>query len=374
MKIGFDAKRAFLNNTGLGNYSRFVIQTLAKQHSQNEYALFTPYTDNVHKHSLARLKNAQIITPSNIFNKSFPNFWRNFNLPNAIRKHKIEVFHGLSNELPRSIKSAACKKIVTIHDLIFMRYPHYYKAIDRRIYINKVIYACKMADTVIAASEQTKRDLQEFFKVPEQKIEVIYQDCNPLFYGQFSTHKLEQVLKDYKLDDDFILSVGTIERRKNQLTLVKALAEVRKDFPLKLVLIGKKMPYCVEIEKFAAQQGLQDAITYMSFVSNEDLPYIYKLATAFVYPSVYEGFGIPVLEAANVQVPVITTACTSMQEIGHEAFSYFDGQSAEDLAAKIKTVVANPTQRDQMRKAGLERAQKFRGEVIGQQIIQLYQR
>lgn len=374
MKIGFDSKRAFLNNTGLGNYARFVIQTLAKTYPEHEYLLFTPQTDNHHKHSLARIKNAEIVTPQNFFNRQFPNYWRNYNLSNALKKRGgVSVFHGLSNELPHGIQKLDCKKIVTIHDLIFMRYPHYYKALDRYIYKSKVARACKVADVVIAASQQTKQDLQELFSVPQEKIQVVYQDCNPLFYAPQSSLKLEQVLKKYNLHDEFILSVGTLERRKNQLTLVQALNQVRKNIPIKLVLIGRKMPYYREIEKFIAQNKLQDAVLHLSFVSTEDLPYIYKLASAFVYPSVYEGFGIPVLEAANTKTPVITTQNTSMQEIGDGAFSYFDGQSVEELALRITNVLTHEAQRARMREEGLARAEMFRGKVIGEQLMKLYQ-
>ena len=279
----------------------------------------------------------------------------------------------MSNELPFGIGKMKLKKVVTIHDLIFLHFPHFYKPIDRWIYTQKSRYACQNADTIIAISEQTKRDIIHFFKIDESKIEVLYQDCDASFYMPIPQFSLEIVQKKYGLVSPFILCVGTIENRKNQLTLVKAFAKIReKNHSLKLVLIGRKTEYFMKIKDFVRKNDLEKHIIFLENIPFKDLPSIYKLAEIFVYPSLFEGFGIPVLEAMNSGVPVITTKGTCMEEVGEEACLYFDGKNVDKLAKMILDITQNETTKIEMVEKGLIQAKKFRAEKLMQQLINIY--
>jgi len=172
MKIGFDAKRAFYNKSGLGNYSRSTIELLTKYYPSHEYVLYTPSTEDAIKFNIP--EKVKTFEPIRFFNKVFKSYWRTFQISNRISEHKLDVYHGLSGELPnKAHKKANTKLIVTIHDLIFLRFPELYKPIDRKFYYQKAKYACEIADRIIAISEQTKSDIIQFLGVEESKIDVV---------------------------------------------------------------------------------------------------------------------------------------------------------------------------------------------------------
>ena len=172
MRIGYDAKRAFNNTSGLGNYSRFVISAMARLFPENKYALFTPKQSTRFRSFYPQNPSVSVIEPTGL-NAKIPGFWRVFNQLSDIKKNKVEIFHGLSNELPVGLSKAGIKSVVTIHDLIFLRFPELYKPIDRLIYKRKFAAACRQADKIVAISEQTKTDIIEFFGTAPEKIEVI---------------------------------------------------------------------------------------------------------------------------------------------------------------------------------------------------------
>ena len=183
MRIGYDAKRAFNNTSGLGNYSRFVISAMARLFPENKYALFTPKQSSRFRSFYPQNPSVSVVEPTGL-NAKIPGFWRVFNQLSDIKKHKVELFHGLSNELPVGLSKAGIKSVVTIHDLIFLRFPELYKPIDRLIYKRKFAAACRNSDKIVAISEQTKADIIQFFGTAPEKIEVIYQDCDPVFHPE----------------------------------------------------------------------------------------------------------------------------------------------------------------------------------------------
>ena len=182
MRIGFDAKRAFHNLSGLGNYSRNVINQLAELYSDNEYFLYNP-KEGIKIYGFPP-ERAVIRRPGNYFHKILPFLWRSWNLPKIIEDDRLDIFHGLSNELPFRIHKSSVRKVVSIHDLIFMVYPDLYKSADRLIYRKKFSYSAKTADIIIAVSEFTKKDIVKYFEIEPSRIEVIYQDCAPVFYNE----------------------------------------------------------------------------------------------------------------------------------------------------------------------------------------------
>ena len=313
MKIGFDAKRAFNNSTGLGNYSRLVILSLLKNFPEHQYYLFTPTIDEKFKNTFSEYNNVEIIAPENYLHKKFHAAWRSYSIGDIVNDLSLDIFHGLSNEIPNGINNKKTKTVVTIHDLIFLRYPDYYNTIDAYIYKKKFKRACQSADLILAASQQTKSDISDYFKIDEQKIKVLYQDCDDAFAKQFTPEEKLTIIKKYNLPKQFILCVGTIEKRKNQLNILKALAKLSKDW--NLVLIGKKTDYAKELFDFASSNNLNDRLHILENISFDDLPIIYQCSQVFVYISEFEGFGIPVLEAMKSEIPIITSNTSSLPEV-----------------------------------------------------------
>lgn len=351
MRIGFDAKRAIHNFTGLGNYSRFVISNLMKYCPENTYKLFIPKIPNNNE------VNSVLQTKNNFFVKEgCKPFWRTFQVVRDIKKENIEVYHGLSNELPFGIKSSRAKSIVTIHDLIFLQYPNFYPVIDRIIYNIKAKYACRVADRIIAVSECTKRDVIKHYGIDPSKIDVVYQGCFSIFKEPVDELKKEDVINTYNLPSEFLLSVGSIEERKNILLIVKALKGVPN---IHFYAIGKQRQYADEVMRYALENGLSDRVHLISNVPLVDLPAIMQLSTVFIYPSLYEGFGIPIIEALSSGVPVVGATGSCLEEAGGPNSIYVNPQDEKELAFQINRLLSDASLRENMVKQGKEYVKRF---------------
>jgi glycosyltransferase involved in cell wall biosynthesis len=298
--IGFDGKRAATNFTGLGNYSRYVIKILSKYFPENAYKLYIPGELDL---GAAGLEVPAVVAIRRPKTSIFKSFWRSLGILRDLKSDAINIYHGLSNELPFGLKKTSIASVVTIHDLIFLRYPQYYPWVDRMIYNYKFGYACRNADKIIAISEQTKSDILKFYHIPESRIEVIYQNCNPAFQQEVTIEMLEKVKNQYNLPSRYLLNVGTIEARKNLLLIVKALKNIPDD--IFLVVIGRETSYSMKVREYISTQNLSERILFLKDVSPEDLPAIYRQAEMFIFPSEFEGFGIPIVEALHSGIPVI---------------------------------------------------------------------
>ncbi|WP_160137684.1 glycosyltransferase family 4 protein [Chryseobacterium sp. c4a] len=363
MKIAFDAKRFFHNTSGLGNYSRDLVRILSQYEPDNEYLLLNKNRSERGKDILDR-SNVKFVETSK------GNFSRQLKMGKDAQKQGADIFHGLSGELPLKWDQKPIKKIVTIHDLIFVRYPQYYSFFDRKIHFWKFKKAADMADKIIAISEQTKRDIVEFLKVPESKIEVIYQGCHKAFKEQQSSEQIQAAKDKFKLPERFILNVGTIEDRKNLLNVVKAI----KDTGIPLVVVGKKTKYYQKIEHFLKKNKMENQIQFLEGVSMDELAMIYKLADIFVYPSFFEGFGIPVIEALFSKTVVVTSNTSCLPEAGGEDSVYIDPKNELDIRAKIKFLWDNESERKRREEKGFEFVQKFNDETIAKNLMNLYQK
>jgi glycosyltransferase involved in cell wall biosynthesis len=367
LKIGFDAKRAFLNAAGLGNYSRNTINTLAVYFPENSYFLFTPQLNPAR---FQAPKNSLSITPNSFWWRLLKPCWRSYKISGLAQKAKLDIYHGLSHELPFGIEKTGTKSVVTIHDVIFKRFPELYKPADRKIYARKVKHACEVADRIIAISNQTKSDLLEFFNVKPEKVEVIYQPINPVYFEEVSDGTLQAVREIYVLPEVFMLAVGTIEARKNLESILKAMELLDRKIPL--VVVGRKTKYLQTIQHLI--QKLKGQLVFLHQVDDRDLSRIYRLAKLMLYPSVYEGFGLPIVEAQACGCPVITSKGSSMPEAGGDGAHYVQAQNEHDIKQAIERLLDNEEYRDDLVRKGKENARRFTPETYAQQLMELYKK
>ncbi len=367
MKIGFDAKRAFFNTSGLGNYCRGTINQLLQYYPENEYILYTPSLKNsIH---FKGKDKADIITPENTADRLFPSIWRSSRMSRRLQSDRLNLFHGLSNELPKGIHKTGIPSVVTIHDLIIFRHPGFYRFFDRKIYLAKFRYCSKVANKIIATSEQTKKDVIRFLNVNEEKISVVYQGCDPAYYLNVDDEIKIKIREKYSLPGQYLLMVGTIEERKNLLGVIKAIDQNKIDMPL--VVIGKPTPYLEIVKAYIASHHLKHIYFYHN-VPNNDLPALYQMATVFVYPSQFEGFGIPVLEALASGMPVITSKKGCFSEVGGKASLYVNPNEPDEIGEALKKVLTDEALQETMKKEGLEHAKKFSEEEVAKNTMGVY--
>ena len=371
MNIGFDAKRAFHNKTGLGNYSRSFIKALIDENSDNQLYLFTPEIGELGQEFLNK-QDVKIVQPTKRIHQFLPTYWRSHGLLNEIKRDKIQIFHGLSNELPVGIERLDIKKVVTIHDLIFLRFPELYPPIDRRIYERKFKSAVIRADKIFACSQQTSEDIQEFYGIDESKIEVVYQDCGIHFRNQYSEEEKNTFLLKHQLPKQFILSVGTLEKRKNQLLLLKAYHEANLQ-DISLIFLGKKADLYSDMLQYIRLNRLQDKVFFLDNIEELELPILYQSAMAFAYMSKFEGFGIPILEALRSGVPVVSSKQSSLPEVAGNAALYSDYKDLKTLISNLKEISGNPELRLNLINAGFQQASKFDSDKIAKQVISSYE-
>ncbi|KAA3641451.1 MAG: glycosyltransferase family 1 protein [Bacteroidetes bacterium] len=368
LNIGFDAKRLFNNFTGLGNYSRTLLRDLGTNFPEERYFLYTPKVKQV---------------PSTNFFLNSPGYqvhlpkgrqkilWRSFGVKKMLQKHEIDVFHGLSHEIPVSIQKTGIKSVVTIHDLIFKHYPKQYKAIDNFIYNTKFKYACQNADRVVAISESTRKDIVNFYGIDPGKIDVVYQSCSDQFKSGWRENKIQEVVDKYNLPQEFMLYVGSVIERKNLLNIVKALANLSNDLSPHLVVVGQGGDYKRKVQEYLAREGMEKQVSFITPVF-EDIPGLYQRASLFVYPSVYEGFGIPVIEALYSHTPVVTSNLSSLPEAGGPDTLQVDPYSVEALADAIEKGLTNEPLRQTMISKGFEYVKRFDGDEAAKQMMAIY--
>lgn len=357
MRIGFDAKRAFNNYSGLGNYSRYIISNICRFYPENECLLYTP---NIADEDLFHEPEGTIIKrPRTRVGKYSRSYWRSFKLIHWLGNDAVDIYHGLSNEIPYGIHQTTIKSIITIHDLIFLEHPELYKSFDRYVYKKKVQYGARVASRIIAVSEQTKQDIIRLLGVDESHIRVVYQGCHRQFYNRVSLETLQYTRQQFALPAEYLLYVGTIEERKNLLKIVQAMDRGNIDFPL--VVVGRKTSYFNQVKSYIEKRGMRN-IHFLDQVQVSDLPAIYQGSQGFIYPSSYEGFGIPILEALNSGVPVITSSGGCLEETAGKGGLLINPNDQEEMIHAISQVLEDSALRDRLIREGGAHALKFREE------------
>ena len=365
MIVGIDAKRIVRNGTGLGSYGRTLVNDLIRLgDSDLQLRLYAP------DEGRDDLRSQMIEGTEFCYPKGKPSglrkaWWRSRGIVKDLLNDGVQVFHGLSGELPIGLRKAGIRGIVTIHDLIFMRHPEYYHWIDTKIYEWKFRQTLREADHIIAISERTRQDILELGgQQYANRISVIYQSFAPRFSAEVSAERKAEVREHYKLPQRFVLNVGTIERRKNLAVAVEAVDLLPQD--IHLVAVGRQTKYVSELPH-------SEHLHLLSGVPDQDLAVIYSLAEVFVYPSRYEGFGIPIIEAIAAGLPVVACTGSCLEEAGGPYSRYVSPDDAIGMAEALKMSLKGARGRQEHIDKSREYIRRFEGNDVASQVAALYQ-
>ena len=371
--IGFDAKRIVRNGTGLGSYGRTLVNDLA-QRQDFELRLYAPDKgrDDL-RNQIVERPNVRFcyphFSPSHLLTFS-PSLWRMKGVVTDLQRDGVQLYHGLSGELPIGIRKSGVRSVVTIHDLIFLRHPEFYHWVDTKIYDWKFRQTMKEADQIIAISECTKRDILYYGDVDERKISIVYQSFAPRFSAEASEEQRSQVCQLYQLPQRYILNVGSIEARKNVLQAVQALPLLPAD--VALVIVGRHTPYTDQVLQYVHEHHLEERVRVLHGVPDDHLPVLYAMAESFVYPSVYEGFGIPIIEAISCGLPVVACSGSCLEEAGGPDSLYVQPGDIEAMADAISHTLKGAEGREQRIENSKKYIRRFSGCNVADQVATIY--
>jgi glycosyltransferase involved in cell wall biosynthesis len=299
-------------------------------------------------------------------------YWRTFRTGRAARRDGVQVYHGLSHEMPRDLPGTGVPGIVTFHDLLFERFPDLFPAIDRASYRWRYRWSAERATRIVAVSGQTRDDLVKWYGVDPERVTIIPPARDPAFAQAVPAAVAGAVRARLGLPARYLLSVGTLERRKNHRVLVEALALLDPDDTPSLVLVGSDGGEAGAIGKLADARGVSSRVRIHHDVSASELPALYHGAALFLYPSLFEGFGMPIVEALSAGVPVITTAGGCFPEAGGPATRYVTSTDAVGLAGAIQDVLGDPALAAHMRDEGRRWAVRFDATALAAPLVDLY--
>ena len=376
MRIGIDTSRFTLVKAGIATYIQELVGNLLKNDNANEYVLFCLQRNYEDCLQLAGGKARVVVvnsSPKDIFGN-----WGDDEIGHKVSKEKIDVFHAPNAHLPGALN---CPGVVTIHDLIFNILPDDHGEAVRTDYQTSTEKSLSVANRVISPSECTKNDIVEHYSFSPDKIEVIPQACSREFYHTHAKKNnayLRAVQCKYGIEGKFILYAGHIRPRKNLLRLIKAYQEAKKmdsQEPYQLVIVGEVSGTYDstenEVFRFIQDSQIEDVIL-TGYVPSDDLPCLYAAATLFIYISLYEGFGIPILEAMATGVPVIGSKVSSIPEVAGKGAILVDPENVSDIAEAIRSVLINPKLRHKLIRTGFEQVSRFSWQQTAHRTLQVY--
>ena len=372
MKIGFDAKRFFFNHSGLGNYSRMLIESLFKYFPENEYVLYSDRLDTLdHAHPEAlRILKLYVDNRSDgsdlytLVMVDAPKWWRTWGMGKRAAQDGVEVFHGLSNELPWDLP-ASVAGVCTIHDVIFKEFPAYYPWIDRLIYDFKTKKAIQKASRLIITSQATQSQVEKYYPNAKGRSVVVYQAVDPAFYGD------GHVQRSRETNAPYFVYQSSFTQRKNHAVLVDAFALIQHQTDWNLTLIGLNGPNLEPLKRQIEKLGLGNRITCLVDQSRQEMIDCVTGAAGFVYPSLNEGFGIPLAEALAAGLPMAVSHISVFRELTEDLPVYFHPNKADEMAAAmISITTAEEQTRQRIKRPSLQN--KINPQNIASQLMLTY--
>jgi glycosyltransferase involved in cell wall biosynthesis len=382
MRIGINALLASAapsyRNAGVSHYILSLLKALCTFDQTNEY-LFLLSEQNIAR-QLAQAHNvSSSVVGKHTHHPAMRVLWEHLLLARDLRHAGLNLLHAPVNSLPPRLP---CPGVVTIHDLAVLRYPHLFRPARRRYQQYSMRQSARRAALVIAISEHTRQDVIELLRVPDERIRVISPILEERFVPPTSEEAIAQFRQRRGLPAQYILFLATLEPRKNLRRLIEAYALLKREtaLPHQLVLAGARGWYYQTLEQQVHAAGLQEQIRFAGFVPEEEKPLWYQAADLFVYPSLYEGFGLPVAEAMACGVPVVTSNVSSLPEVvgdnavyGPQAALTIPPDDTRALARAMQQGLLDFALRQQLRERGLARVQRFAPARIARQLVQAYQ-
>ena len=368
ISVGINALAMGKELVGTGQYTYHLISSLAKIDRINEYVIIKNRCSPLNSVTSGNIQHVNFRFKSRIKRILLESIL----LPRIMRMRKVDIFHSPSFTIPFSV---SIPTVVTIHDMVCYKFP---ETIDRlrRIYLaNAVRCSILKADRIIAVSQSTKKDIVDTFDVPETKIDVVYEASAPCFRATADGNSVQETCKKYFIEEPFLLYVGTLEPRKNLVKLMQAYFILKRDYRIKhkLVIAGKKGwnygPIFSEIERLS----LRNDVIFTGYVPEQALVHLYNGAELFILPSLYEGFGLPILEAMACGTPVITSNISSMPEVAGDAAILVDPYDVDALAGAMHGVLTDKGLKESLVKKGLERVKHFSWKKCAEETIRVYE-
>ncbi len=377
MHIGIDIRMVGRKRTGDESVFFNIVKNLALIDGENQYSLFI---DGRSKEELSAIALALGIgDKSNFHIVSLPTAnkftWNMWTLPRYLRKYPVDAYH--TQYIVPFFVSRKVKILTHIHDISFRVYPQYINWKDR-VFLGLLIpRSLRRADRIIAVSEFTKREIIERYGIKESKVAVVLNAVSGDFasYEPIASERFAAVRKQYALPETFLLYVGTLQPRKNIPALIRAFALLHTKLPeMKLVIVGNRAGhnYDTQIDKALQESVVQEDVLFPGFVEQCDLPVIMRMARAFVFPSLYEGFGLPVLEAMSQRVPVVASDIPPLREIGEDGALFVDTRDLAKFSEVLYTISTVATVRDKLIDVGMQRSERFSWRVSAENMLMIY--
>lgn len=361
-------------NAGVSRYTYTLLDGLSAAEAPQRYTAFVASTEAKEAADSPLAASGRIELAASVWTTARPQqriLWEQLALPGELRKRQVDVFHSPVNVLPERLP---CASVVTVHDLAFIHYPQFFRP-ARRVYQRTfTARSARAATLVVAVSESTKRDLAERFGVPEERLRVIYPAIDADFQPERDERRLAAFRAEHGLPESYILFLGTLEPRKNLDMLVEAYARLRtmdENVP-QLVIAGAKGWYFQSLFERVQSLGIASHITFAGYISRKDQPLWYAGAGLFVYPSVYEGFGLPIVEALACGTPTITSNVSSMPEAGGAVAMQVAPGDSLGLAHAMRGVLASPEARERTLVEGPRWARRFTAERMAAEYTEVY--
>jgi glycosyltransferase involved in cell wall biosynthesis len=364
VRIGIDARK--LHDFGIGTYIRNLLRELGKMDQDTEYVILCRPQDDAAVRAFGANFRPVIETAGNY------SLAEQIRIPWALRRERVDLFHAPHYVLPPLVQ---CPSVVTIHDCIHLMFPQYLPNRWALAYARtSITQAAKRSTRVLTVSESSKRDIQRFVDIPPGKVDVIYNSYDPRFGIEPDAETVHRVRERYQLQSEFVLYAGNVKPHKNVERLIEAFHIVRSRGldQLKLVLIGDDISRYTALRRAVHRHQLHNYVRFLGYVPEETLAVMYRLAGAFVFPSLYEGFGLPPLEAMASGTPVVTSNVSSLPEVAGDAAELVDPYSAEAIAEGMYRVLTDHDLRATLRRRGPEHARQFSWESSVRRVREIY--